>query len=129
MFRRFILVVSLCLIVGGCSGYRAAALPGVDDASDRVALEVGQSARVELVTGERQTGEIEGIDESIIVLGYPSNYGYQKVMIPVTDVESIEVQEATRTESTILGIAVGTSVLAALFAIMVGLSMSGMAEN
>lgn len=127
------LVVSLLFSLPGCSGYRAAVLPGVEYAGeaqgDAVELFVGQSARVTLKSGEQEVGEVVDISDAEITLGRPSNFGFQRIAISIVGIELVEVQQAGRMESVIYGVLIGASVLTALFFIMLRSAFSGMGST
>jgi len=125
-----VLLLPLLSSLPGCSGYRAATIPGVEYAGaleeNTVDLFVGQSARITLKSGKEEVGEIVGISDSEITLGRPSNFGFLRIAIPVAEIGSVEVEHVGRVESIIGWTVFGVGVLTAAFLIMMRNAFSGM---
>lgn len=92
----------------------------------RAKLVVGKAARITLKGGHVETGEIVSLSAEAITIGNPSNYGFQKTAIPVESIETVEVQQDGKTESTIKGVLLIGAGAAAAFFLLMGHALSGL---
>jgi len=102
------LVITFLFFLTGCSGMKPATLP--TDPADPPAgqekihqVKVGANAVVYLKSGEKVKGEVIKVTPNKIVLGRPSNYGYQEDTYLAADIERIETQKMTKAGSILSG--------------------------
>ena len=123
LLRRTFLILAVTALVPGCSSYKVATLPGDTGLEERQnpdipVLEKHSKVRVELKTGDRLTGEVLHIADDTITLGKFGNYGFEKSVIQISDIEKIETEAATKTGSAVVTIfIVGAVVVAGVFAL------------
>jgi hypothetical protein len=96
-WRKTFFAVALLAFLTGCSGYRTAVIPGVDDPSppqddDAPQLSEGMKAKVYLVSGERFEGEVVRYDAEFLTIGRVGNYGFEETAIPHAEIERVEVE-------------------------------------
>ncbi|MDX2474934.1 MAG: hypothetical protein QNL91_14665 [Candidatus Krumholzibacteria bacterium] len=92
------------VFVTGCSGYRAAVVPGFSDPTlpagpDSPVVEVGMDVRVLLRSGVVHKGEVLGLDGKTLVLGKVGNYGFEETEILFVDINKVEVESASEMAS------------------------------
>jgi hypothetical protein len=120
--RKVALWVGLLAFVSGCSGYRTAVIPGVDDPfeqppDDAPVLAEGMQAKVHLLTGETLEGEVVGFDSEILTIGRVGNYGFEETNISFTEVARVDVEAISKATG---GVArAGGTVLMVLAALLV----------
>jgi hypothetical protein len=95
-----LLLAMQSMVSTGCSGMSTGRLPN-DPSSDRPVVKTGRQARVYLITGEVQEGEVTQVSESQITLGNPSNRGFQETVILAGQIDWIEFEHSTETEANI----------------------------
>ena len=98
--RRSTGVILLLVTLGGCTPRQSVRLPGDQDRAARSdesfpLVKVGQNVVVHLKHGGEVSGEVTSVDEENLVLGRPSNYGYEEVMLAVADIARVETASPT----------------------------------
>ena len=102
------LVITLLFYLAGCSSMKPAYLPFGETAppvgQEKIhQVKVGANAVVYLKSGETVKGEVTKVTPNKIVLGRPSNYGYQEDTYLAADIERIETQKMTKAGSILSG--------------------------
>lgn len=127
------LLFLLILLTTGCSTMQPVHLPGdaehlEAEGRDVRPVAVGLDVTVHLKSGDEVKGEVLEVDREKVVVGFPSNYGYQERTFCSVEIEWIETEVDTRTGRTLFVsfttvFLVVTVVGVALFA---GMDWSGM---
>jgi hypothetical protein len=120
-------MIIVCASLAGCSPYRTAVLPQADcteiPTNKTIDLKVGHTARITLVSGLKETGEVMSITETTVTLGKPSNYGFQETAIPIETIETIKVDQSTTAETVIFGGLAGVAFTFMALLIIVGFNL------
>lgn len=118
-----LLLVLQCVASTGCSSLTTGRLPN-DPSSDLPEVKTGRDARVYLITGAVHEGEVMQVSGTQITLGKPSNHGFQETVILAEEIDWIEFEHASQTESRIGGtVAIVSAVLIlALFGLLLAFS-------
>ena len=125
--RRRVLLVPTLLLLGGCSTTRQAHLPGELDAAwkegrELTIVEKGEPVRVHLKSGETVRGEVIEVDLHRLVVGRPSNYGFQELTFMAVEIERIEVARSTGLARFGGGVVTGAVLACIVLGIAIGLS-------
>jgi hypothetical protein len=98
--RKAVLWVGLLAFMAGCSGFRTAVIPGVDDTLDQgkdaPVLSEGMVAKVHLLTGETLKGEVVRFDTEVLTIGRVGNYGFEETDVLFSEIEMIEVESIAK---------------------------------
>jgi hypothetical protein len=125
MFRRplaLLLLVTVPLMLTGCTAPRPRSLPTAAGAADHRPVEVGDDVTVTLRSGEVLTGEVLELAGDHLVVSKSGNFGRQETPIPHADIATISVNKLTTGGKVVVA---GISVVLT-FAILVLLGWSTM---
>ncbi|MCA9233297.1 MAG: hypothetical protein KDA57_21815 [Planctomycetales bacterium] len=88
------LLVVAVFSVTGCSGYRTGVLPNSEiHASEKsAAVQVGQRARITLVSGRVVEGQVQRVSSEEIVVGKVGNYGFEEYSVAADEISVLEVE-------------------------------------
>lgn len=119
--------LSMLILLTGCSTTKQVHLPGelvVPDEGQREVLmvQVGETVRVFLKSGNEARGEVLEMDLERVVLGKPGNYGYREETYYAIEIDRIEAGRSTGVGRFGGGIMVGATLAFILLAIAVGAS-------
>jgi len=110
--------------VSGC-GYREFGLPtntGPDP--EMPAVKVGQNVKILTVEGKKFEGEVVSVSVDEIVIGRPSNYGFEKLVFGAGDIAEIKAEKLSPITT---GVILGAAILLVLFGY--GLSQIDLGSN
>ena len=110
-----VLVVALSSILLGCSGYRPALLPSdpipKSSRGEVHVVQVGSQVRVKTQLGRTVEGEVVELDGTSLSVEQSGNYGYGRVEVPLSHIDSIETGYVSKDEKVLWG---GLAVVVAL---------------
>jgi hypothetical protein len=99
-WRKAVLWAGLLAFMAGCSGYRTAVIPGMDDpmeqGKDEPVLSEGMVAKVHLLTGDTLKGEVVRFDTEVLTIGRVGNYGFEETDVLFSEIEMIEVESIAK---------------------------------
>lgn len=94
---RFPWLVTLCIVLSGCTTYRPAAIPGAgserDSGEGNASIRLGDTVRIVLHSGETVSGKVLWITKEEIALGSRGNYGDEDLVIKVSTIDLVEVRD------------------------------------
>lgn len=116
--------VSLLLFLSGCSSYRSAILPGLDNPPQNskapIVVTKRSNVRVTLKSGKVVSGEVLRVSEKELVFGRPGNFGLEEEAHPAEEIEKIEVEFNSGGDKIVLYSVLGLMTLGTV--VMVGFS-------
>lgn len=98
MVRRpltLLLLVTVPLLLAGCSAPRPRSLPTAAGQADHRPVEVGDDVTVTLRSGEVLTGEVLELADDHLVVSKSGNFGRQETPISYADIATISVNQLT----------------------------------
>ena len=94
---RLLWLLSLCVYLSACTTYRTATLPGTPPdpipGEEIPVVSKGDAVKIHLHSGEKESGKVLWVTDREIALGHRENYGGDDLVVPVSNIESIEVRE------------------------------------